>query len=142
MIATLRSVDATTREKLIRLVDNIACPIWRNSHLHRWEGNDLLIIKQGNTAERFAGFMKNNMFYVALAFPSHDEYEKELSKYSRSSFSDVHFKKWKLNVHVEGAVKEESPLQKLLDKEIELNHNLENRIRELEEKLSIASRGQ
>lgn len=142
VIETLRSVDATTREKLIRLVDNIASPIWRNSHLHRWEGNDLLIIKPGNTAERFAGFMKNNMFYVALAFPSHAEYEKELARFSRSSFSNTHFKKWKLNVHVEGVAREESSLQKLLDNEIELNHRLETRIRELEEKLSVVSRGQ
>ena len=142
VIDTLRSVDAVMREKLIRLVDNIACPIWRNSHLHRWEGNDLLIIKPGNTAERFAGFMKNNMFYVALAYPTHAEYEKDLSKYSRNSFSDVHFKKWKLNVHVDGAEREDSTLQKLLDREIELNHRLENRIRELEQKLSTSLQGQ
>lgn len=140
VIDTLRNVDATTREKLIRLVDNIACPIWRNSHLHRWEGNDLLIIKPGNTAERFAGFMKNNMFYVALAFPSHAEYEKDLPKYSRCSFSNIHFKRWQLNVHVDGVSKEESSLQKLLDSEIERNHNLEKRIRELEQKLSNFSR--
>jgi len=136
VIDTLRGVDSTMREKLIRLIDNIACPIWRNSHLHRWEKNDLLIIKPGNTAERFAGFMKNSMFYVALAYPTHTEYEKELSKYSRDSFVNVHFKKWKLNVHVDNAEKKESSVQQLLDAEIERNHHLEQRVYELEKKLN------
>ena len=137
VIDTLRNVDSTMREKLIRLIDNIACPIWRNSHLHRWEKNDLLIIKPGNTAERFAGFMKNSMFYVALAYPVHAEYEKDLQKYSRNSFANVHFKKWKLNVHVEDVEKKESSTQRFLDDEIERNHQLELKIRELENKLIL-----
>ena len=45
-------------------------------------------------------------------------------------------------MHVEGVTREESSHQKLLDSEIERNHRLETRIRELEEKLSVASRGQ
>lgn len=137
VIDTLRNVDSTMREKLIRLIDNIACPIWRNSHLHRWEKNDLLIIKPGNTAERFAGFMKNSKFYVALAYPVHAEYEKDLQKYSRNSFANVHFKNWKLNVHVEDVEKKESSTQRFLDDEIERNHQLELKIRELENKLIL-----
>ena len=115
VIDTLRSVDPQMREKLIRLIDNIACPIWRSSHLHRWEKNDLLIIKPGNTAERFAGFMKDNMFHVALAYPRHQDYERELGRYSCSSFTNTHFKKWKLGVHVEEEGVKQETLQKKLD---------------------------
>ena len=136
VIDTLRSVDPQMREKLIRLIDNIASPIWRNSHLHRWENNDLLIIKPGNTAERFAGFIKDNMFHVALVYIRHQDYEHELRRYSCSSFINTHFKKWKLGVHVaEEGVKQET-LQKKLDCEIEKNRLLENRILELEKALA------
>lgn len=136
VIDTLRNVDPQMREKLIRLIDNIASPIWRSSHLHRWEKNDLLIIKPGNTAERFAGFMKNNMFHVALAYPRHQDYERELGRYSCSSFVNTHFKKWKLGVHVEDEGEKQDALQKKLDLEIEKNRLLENQIIELKNKLA------
>ena len=136
VIDTLRNVDPQMREKLIRLIDNIASPIWRSSHLHRWEKNDLLIIKPGNTAERFAGFMRDNMFHVALAYPRHQDYERELGRYSSSSFVNVHFKKWKLGVHVEDEITEQEALQQKLDVEIEKNRLLEERILELETALA------
>ena len=139
VLETLRKVDAVTNEKLKRLIDNIASPIWRNSHLHRWEGSELLIIKTGNTPERFAGFMKDNMFYVGLAFPSHDEYEKAFGRYSRSSFDGLYFKKWELGVQSDDAARNEASLQQSLDREIERNHVLELRVRELERQLSATS---
>lgn len=131
VIDTLRSVNSTQREKIIRLIDNIACPIWRNSHLHRYNTSDLLVIKQGNTAERFAGFMKDGMFYVALAFPTHQEYDRDLGKFSISDFKDISFKKWKLNVHVEQEEISDKSLQRQLEEEKEKNYLLQKKIREL-----------
>jgi len=136
VIDTLRNVDPQMREKLIRLIDNIASPIWRCSHLHRWEKNDLLIIKPGNTAERFAGFMKNNLFHVALAYPRHQDYERDLGRYCCASFANTHFKKWKLGVHVAEEEMKQTTLQQKLDSEIEKNRLLADKIRQLEQELS------
>lgn len=106
------------------------------SHLHHYNTTDMLVIKQGNTAERFAGFMKDGFFYVALAFSNHQEYDRDLGRSSNVQFETVHFKKWKLNVHVEEAKTNELSVQKLLDDELKRNHRLEQRICELEAELA------
>lgn len=87
-------IEAQRGEKCLileRLVANCANPLWRHDHLHRWGNSDFLIIKPGNTSERLAGFMRDGVFHVALAFANHDEYEKELGKYSVKYFDGKAF---------------------------------------------------
>ncbi|MDR1611263.1 MAG: putative CRISPR-associated protein [Planctomycetota bacterium] len=80
---------------LKRLVDLSASPMWRNQHIEHWHNTDLLVIRRSNTAERLAGFIKDDVFHVALAFASHQEYERELSKHNRAEFKNAAFVEWK-----------------------------------------------
>jgi putative CRISPR-associated protein (TIGR02619 family) len=81
---------------LKRLINNTENPLWRNSHVHRWGSTDLLIMKQPRTAERIAGFVKNDRFHVTHAFSSHDEYERTLGKYSKADFDNAEFIEWNI----------------------------------------------
>jgi len=90
----LKQIEAQNGQKRIileRLIQNSANPLWRTQHMHRWPDSDFLIMKQGNTSERLAGFMKNGVFHIALAFANHDEYEAELKKYTVSNFDEEEF---------------------------------------------------
>jgi hypothetical protein len=87
-------MDPNPRTSLKRLINNAGNPLWRNIHAHRWENNDLLIMKQGRTAERIAGFIKNNKFHVTHVFADHDDYERTLGKYSKKDFAETEFIRW------------------------------------------------
>jgi len=85
---------------LKRLIGNAENPLWRNSHIHRWDTTDLLIMKQSRTAERIAGFVKNDRFHVTHAFSNHDEYERTLGKFSKSDFDTAEFINWEPDENV------------------------------------------
>ena len=86
VLETLQKVNGEKKVILKRLIANASNPLWREQNYHRWKNSEFLIIKQGNTSERLAGFMKDGVFHVALAFANHDEYEKELGKYKIKDF--------------------------------------------------------
>jgi putative CRISPR-associated protein (TIGR02619 family) len=88
---TLDSLNGEKEVIIRRLISNSSNPLWRQQNHHSWKGSDFFIIKQGNTAERLAGFVRNGIYYVALAFANHDEYEKELGKYKESDFDITDF---------------------------------------------------
>ena len=81
-----------------RLIENSSNPLWRKQKHHNWSDSDFFIIKQGNTSERLAGFMRGDIFHIALAYPNHDEYETELPKYKVSDFDDEEFMEWKAEI--------------------------------------------
>jgi len=94
---TLKGLRA---EKLIvikRLINNASNPLWRHQKAHRWPGSKLLILKQGNTAERIAGFMEDNVFHVALAYASHDDYEKKLGSYTIEQLKAMQYAPWEID---------------------------------------------
>lgn len=88
------------KQKTIRtLINNSTDPIWRSMKAHSFTGTDLIVIKPGNTAERLAGFMKNNKFHLAVFFTDHSEYEKKLSNYSKSNTESYNYEEWHVNQH-------------------------------------------
>ncbi|MGK0290452.1 MAG: putative CRISPR-associated protein (TIGR02619 family) [bacterium] len=80
-----------------RLITNSKNPLWRSIHIHRWETTDLLIMKQAKTAERIAGFLKNEKFHVTHIFSDHLEYERTLGKFSKKDFKDTEFVRWEVS---------------------------------------------
>lgn len=91
---TLSKLKGEKREILERMIDNSANPLWRHQKMHRWPNSKILIIKPGSTAERVAGYMKGGTFHIALAFESHDTYEKELGKYTLEQLQQMHYTPW------------------------------------------------
>lgn len=79
---------------LKRLISKVSSPLWRNNHSENWYTTDLIIIKQPRTAERLAGFVKNNTFHVTHAFRNHDEYETKLVGCSVKDYANDNFVKW------------------------------------------------
>lgn len=75
------------------------------------------------------------MFYVALAYPRHQDYERSLGRYSCSSFANTHFKKWQLGVHVEEVWTKQESLHKKLDAAMAENMALKKQIAELEKQV-------
>jgi putative CRISPR-associated protein (TIGR02619 family) len=95
VLETLGSLRGEKRKIVERMISSSANPLWRDQKIHRWSNNGkILIIKPGNTAERLAGFMKNGRFYVALAFDSHDRYEKELGNYTLDELQSFDYREW------------------------------------------------
>ena len=95
VVSLFKGASPTAKEKIARLLDNVADPLWRHSHIHSFAGTDLIVLKPGATAERLAGFGKNGQFYVALMYLDHNDYERDLARHSRNSTEGMNFEKWK-----------------------------------------------
>jgi len=76
---------------LNRLVAKVSSPLWRNQHSESWRSSDLMVIKQNRTAERLAGFIKDNTFHVTHAFRTHEEYEEKLAGCAIKDYSHKTF---------------------------------------------------
>lgn len=121
---------------LKRLIKNSVNPLWRKQHIKTWPNSDLLVIKQSATAERLAGFIKNNTFYVAYAFRTHDSYELELPKYDEQSAKKLNYKPWNITENVGQAQSSDySELVKERDLLLIENQQLKGVAEALEEKV-------
>jgi putative CRISPR-associated protein (TIGR02619 family) len=90
----LRKIEGTPGLMVRRLVRNSVNPIWREKHNEKWENSDLQVLKQINTAERIAGFIKNGKFCITHVFASHNDYLRVLGNYSKKDFDNVSFTEW------------------------------------------------
>jgi len=79
---------------LKRLISKVSSPLWRNNHSESWHTSNLIVIKQSRTAERLAGFIKNDTFHVTHAFRTHDEYEAKLKGCSAEDYYKLSFVEW------------------------------------------------
>jgi len=79
---------------LRRLLSKVSSPLWRNNHSENWRTSDLIVIKQNRTAERLAGFVKNNTFHITHAFRTHEEYEAKLPGCSVKDYVNECFTEW------------------------------------------------
>ena len=134
-IEQIEAQKGQKRTVLERLVLNCANPLWRTHHIHRWKDSDLLIIKPGNTSERLAGFMKDGVFHVALAFANHNEYEKELPKYTLSDFKERTFAPFKPHIVKEIEWSDTEELGTYVDRLTYEKKELEEDLLKLEERL-------
>ncbi|MFW1646019.1 CRISPR-associated protein [Acinetobacter guillouiae] len=85
---------------LKRLIKNSVNPLWRKQHSEKWYETNLIVIKQNATAERLAGFIKDDAFYVAYAFRTHEIYERDLPKYDEKIAKNLKYQQWKINENV------------------------------------------
>lgn len=120
----LESLKDEKRVIMERLITSAANPLWRHQTAHRWPSSKFLILKQGNTSERLAGFMRNGVFHVALAFPNHGEYEKELGKYTIEDFDNKQFIEWAPQVIEEAELSDYDLLQRKYDQMMLRNKKL------------------
>jgi hypothetical protein len=90
----LKKIEGVPALKVKRLIRNSVNPIWRERHVENWQDTDLLVLKQINTSERIAGFLKNGKFCVTHVFANHEGYERTLGKYSKKDFNNVLFTEW------------------------------------------------
>jgi putative CRISPR-associated protein (TIGR02619 family) len=91
---SLRKTEGTPALRIRQLVSNSVNPIWRERHVENWQGTDLLVLKQINTAERIAGFLKDGQFFITNVFASHDDYRRILGNYSKKDFINNVFVEW------------------------------------------------
>ncbi len=114
---------------LKRMLDNSHDPIWRASHIHRWENSELITIKRSNTAERLAGFIKNDgIFYVTHAFTDHDDYERILGNNKVSDFANTEFIFWENDEDLGDPSDESDALRKDRDRLLIENKDLKEKI--------------
>jgi putative CRISPR-associated protein (TIGR02619 family) len=76
---------------LKRLIKNSSSPLWRSQHIHTVYTSDLMIIKQGHTSERIAGFMRNGRFLITTVFDNHDDYAANINKHQQKKYENVKF---------------------------------------------------
>lgn len=100
IIDDLRQDKTQPALALKRLIKNSVNPLWRKQHSEKWHQTDLIVIKQNATAERLAGFIKDNTFYVAYAFRTHESYELELPKYDEQSARKLNYQQWNITENV------------------------------------------
>lgn len=100
VIDLLQSDNTQPALALKRLIKNSVNPLWRKQHSKKWKQTDLIVIKQNATAERLAGFIKDDAFYVAYAFLTHESYEFNLPKYDERSAKKLSYKQWEITENV------------------------------------------
>ena len=101
-LAKLDTLQGEKRKILERLIAHTSNPLWREHKTHRWPNNPgILIIKAGNTAERLAGFVTRGRFHVALLFDDHDDYERELERYTINDLKSWEYQQWESTVSPE-----------------------------------------
>lgn len=134
VIDQLQSDNTQPALALKRLIKNSVNPLWRKQHSERWRETDLIVIKQNATAERLAGFIKNDAFHVAYAFRTHESYELELPKYDEKSAKNLQYKQWQITENVGQAQNNNSAvLLKERDQLLVQNLELIEKIKQLEE---------
>lgn len=150
VIDLLQSDNTQPALALKRLIKNSVNPLWRKQHSKKWQQTDLIVIKQNATAERLAGFIKDDAFYVAYAFLTHESYEFSLPKYDEKSAKKLSYKQWEITENVgqaqsnnnAGLVRERDQLlvenQKLLSEINGLQEKIDdNNLVKLEEKEQV-----
>jgi putative CRISPR-associated protein (TIGR02619 family) len=90
-----------------RLIKNSVNPLWRQQHYHSCNTSDLLVLKQGHTSERVAGFIYNNQFQITNVFSNHDEYSANIHKCKRGNFAQATFVPYIIDENV--GVDEDNP---------------------------------
>lgn len=100
VIEQLQSDNTQPALALKRLIKNSVNPLWRKQHSEKWHQTDLIVIKQNATAERLAGFIKDDAFHVAYAFRTHEAYELELPKYDVQSAKKFEYRQWEITENV------------------------------------------
>lgn len=76
--------------------------------------------------------MRNGVFHIALAFANHDEYEKELGKYSIKDFDEEEFVPFKSTEIEEDIPSEKEEMVKIIDRLNLEKKQLEEKLLELE----------
>ena len=92
--AAYRAATGTRKEILDTLLQHLTQPGWLDTHVHRFTGTDLMVIKPGRTPSRAAGYRKGKTFRVCLLFPDHDQYERDLAGRTRAEFDGATFSPW------------------------------------------------
>lgn len=122
-LEALENVEGKSTIVINRLLKNTANPLWRTRHIKTWPTTDLLIIKQTRTAERVAGFIKGDLFYVTHIFQNHNDYERILSNYTIKDFDHSEFEQWQTQEHC--GVEENNP-DAVLEERDQLLYDLSN----------------
>ena len=118
---------------LKRLIKNSVNPLWRKQHSEKWHETNLIVIKQNATAERLAGFVKNNAFYVAYAFRTHEIYERDLPKYDEKMAKNLKYQQWEITENVGESQSNNMDLLRERDQLLIENRHLIEKIKTLEE---------
>jgi putative CRISPR-associated protein (TIGR02619 family) len=134
IIEQLQSDNTQPALALKRLIKNSVNPLWRKQHSEKWHETDLIVIKQNATAERLAGFIKDDAFHVAYAFRTHEAYELDLPKYDEKSAKSLQYKQWQITENVGQAESNNSAgLLKERDHLLAQGLQLTEKIKKLEE---------
>ena len=136
VIHLLQSDNTQPALALKRLIKNSVNPLWRKQHSKKWQQTDLIVIKQNATAERLAGFIKDDTFYVAYAFLTHENYEFNLPKYDEKSARNLSYEQWEITENVGQAQSNNNAgLVKERDQLLIENRQLIKKIKALKEKI-------
>jgi putative CRISPR-associated protein (TIGR02619 family) len=131
----LRKIEGTPALRIKQLVRYSVNPIWRERHVENWQGTDLLVLKQINTAERVAGFLKDGRFYITHVFASHDDYRRILGSYSKKDFINIAFIEWEETEDLGVDTDNRDEIQAERDRILVEKNNLKIEIRNREEKI-------
>ena len=94
IVKDLQNDNSESACQLKRMIGHVSSPLWRNMHIHKFEGTDLLVFKINLTAERIAGFLKGNEFYVTHAFKNHQTYEAAMFGARKSDYLNREYAYW------------------------------------------------
>lgn len=90
-LADLQKISGESALVLKRLIKNSVNPLWRENRYHTCVTTDLIVLKQGRTSERIAGFMRDKKFLITNIFANHDDYDANIGKYQREDFKNTRF---------------------------------------------------
>jgi chromosome segregation ATPase len=93
------------------------------------------VLKQINTAERVAGFLKDGRFHVTHVFASHDDYEHKLGNYSKKDFINNVFIEWEETDDMGADTDSMDEMQAERDRLLLEKNNLKTDLRNSEEKI-------
>ncbi len=95
VLKSLERIRGEAKEAIKRLISRVGDPAWRQIHHHAFSSTDLLVFKPGNTPERIAGFLKEDVFHVTHVYDHHETYEKDLQGRAAKDWENVEYVAWR-----------------------------------------------
>lgn len=132
----LTKAIAGERKVLETLLTRCADTLRREHNIHRFSGTDLLVSKQGNVAERPAYTERNGDVYVAEAYLSHDNYERDLGGRKVKDYKLEEFQLWEAD-QVEAELPTDAETVLSLQDELQSAKNVLQNVTSLRDSLSI-----
>jgi putative CRISPR-associated protein (TIGR02619 family) len=135
-LETLKKVQGEAALRLKRTILKSVNPLWREKHYHTCYTSDLIVLKQGSTAERVVGFLREKQFLITNIFDNHNDYNANIGMCQRKFFESARFVPYVEEEYLGVDGDDPEAVEQERDKLLLENRELKKKLREAEKELA------